>query len=398
MRKVLSILLVILSVFTSIFAFSGCSKNNSSPTEPQNLALVLGNHQNFPKLSLTNQAIYSAIYAACYSYGKVTATVSDGTPYIAADYNISKPDAKVDNAKRKQIAKQNTEQIILECSTAYAKTPEIDTLTAISKAADSISSTSERKTLLVFDSGLSTNGLLNFASQNLFDASPELIVEQLKEMNAIPRVDGLNIIFTGLGQTCGSQKALSESHKAKLENIYTSILEEGGATVTVNREPLSNEESAADLPSCSVVPVVEDKLDIGSEAPEVVKFDDEKISFVADKAEFIDEKEAYEALTPVSELLNNDHNLNVLIVGSTASAGTAEGCRNLSLKRAKKVKEVLIDMGVSSSQLQTYGAGQDSTPLRVNDIINGQFVESEAKKNRAVYVINADSDLADYFI
>ena len=397
MKKGLSILLVILSVFTSIFALSGCSKNNSSPTEPQNLALVLGNHQNFPKLSLTNQAIYSAIYDACYSYGKVTATVSDGTPYIAADYNISKPDAKIDNAKRKQIAKKNTEQIILECSTACAKTPEIDTLTAISKAADSINSTSESKTLLVFDSGLSTNGILNFASQNLFDASPELIVEQLREINAIPRVDGLNIIFTGLGQTCGKQKELPESYKAKLESIYTSILEEGGATVTIDREPLSNEENTADLPSCSVVPVVEDKLDISAAVPDVVKFDDEKISFVADKAEFINENEAYKALLPISELLKTNPNLKVLIVGSTATAGTVEGCRSLSLKRAEKVKQALLDTGVSSSQIQTYGAGQDSTPLRVNDIINGQFVESEAKKNRAVYIINSDSDLADYF-
>lgn len=396
MKKFLSVILVSIIILSSMFLFAGCSGKEEIPSEPQNVAFVIPQHDNFPALSLNISSISSAIYDACISYGRVTAFVADGNPYLAGDYTINAPNVNVDNTKRKQLAKRNCDQILAECANVKAKTAEIDTLSAITQAAKSIQSSSGNRTLLIYDSGLSTTGMLNFASQNFIDAEPDNIVEQLDEKHYIPNLEGINVVWSGLGQTCGDQTPLTENYKYKLEQIYNAILTAGGATVTFNHEPIQGEEPEG-VPECSIVPVVEDSIDINEAMPEVVKFDNTKISFFSDKAEFVSETDAYDALKPVADILINNPDMEVLIVGSTATDGTPDGCRRLSQMRADKVKDALIELHVNPNQLSTYGAGQSSTSFRVNDVKDGKLIESEAAKNRAVYIVQSDSAAAKAF-
>lgn len=374
----------------------GCSGEEEMPSEPESTAIVLGNHKYFPMLSLNIPSVSSAIYDTCLSYGKVTAFVADGNAFLAGDYTINEPNVKVDNTKRKQLAQKNCNQIISECSNAKAKTPEIDTLLAITQAAKSIQGSLGDRTLLIYDSGLSTTGLLNFVEQNLIDADPDKIVEQLAEKHYIPDLEGINVVWTGIGQTTGDQTPLTENYKYKLEQLYNAILTAGGATVTFNHEPIQGDEPES-VPECSIVPVVEDSLEINGALPEVVKFDETKISFVSDKTEFVSESDVYEALKPVADILVKNTDVKVLIVGSTATDGTPEGCRKLSQMRADKVKDTLIALHVNPNQLSTYGAGQSQTPFRVDDIKDGKLIETEAAKNRAVYIVNSDSAVAKAF-
>lgn len=382
-----------------MFVFAGCSGKEEMPSEPQNVAFVIPQHKNFPVLSLNIPSISSAIYDACLSYGSVTAFVADGNPYLAGDYTINAPNVNVDNTKRKQLAKKNCNQILSECSTVNAKTLEIDTLTAITQAAKSIQSSSGSRTLLIFDSGLSTTGLLNFAEQNLIDVDPNKIVEPLEEKHYIPNLEDINVVWTGIGQTCGDQTPLTENYKYKLEQLYNAILTAGGATVTFNHEPIQGDEPEG-VPECSIVPVVEDSLDINGALPDVVKLDETKISFVSDEAKFVSESDAYEALKPIADILVKNTDMKVLIVGSTATDGTIEGCKDLSQMRSDKVKDTLIEeLHVNPNQVSTFGAGQSPTPFRVDDLDNnGNLIESEAAKNRAVYIVNSDSAVAKAFI
>ena len=117
---------------------------------------------------MNTEEIYSEIYNACFTYGDLSAVVVDGEPFVAADYHISPPKANVDSAKKKQIAADNTDQIIAELSDIAGETPEVDTLAAIQLSAKALQSTDKgnEKTMLIYDSGLSTtSSLLNFASQ-----------------------------------------------------------------------------------------------------------------------------------------------------------------------------------------------------------------------------------------
>jgi len=132
MKRILSFVLTVIFVTTLL---TGCTTKNS---RKQATSLVLGNHQNFPEINLNAQDIYNNIYNTSYSYGSVTVITVDGEPYLFADYKFNVPDKNIDNTKRKQIAKENTEQIINECKNAIAKTPEIDTLKAITMSANSL--------------------------------------------------------------------------------------------------------------------------------------------------------------------------------------------------------------------------------------------------------------------
>lgn len=399
MKKILSVLIVSAIVLSSMFMLAGCSGTEGMPSEPENVAAVFPQHENFPALSLNIPSVSAPIYDACLSYGRVTVTVCDGLPFLVGDYTINKPNANIDSTKRKQLAQQNCDQILLECSTAKAKTAEIDTLSAITQAAKSIQDSSGNRTLLIYDSGLSTTGLLNFAEQNLIDADPDKIVEQLNGKHYIPDLEGINVVWTGIGQTTGNQTPLTENYKYKLEQLYNAILTAGGATVTFNHEPIQGDEPEG-VPECSIVPVVEDSLDINGALPDVVKLDETKISFVSDEASYVSESDAYEALKPIADILVKNTDMKVLIVGSTATDGTIEGCKDLSRLRADKVKNTLIEeLHVNPNQLSTFGAGQNPTPFRVNDFDNnGNLIESEAAKNRAVYIINSDSAVAKSFV
>jgi len=132
MKKIVTIILMLI---IAVGLFTGCT--NETPNT-RATALVLGAHQNFPEINLNAQDIYNNIYDTSYSYGAVSVVVVDGEPYLFADYKFTAPDKNIDNSKRKQIAKENTEQIIFESKKAIAKTPEFDTLKALIMAANSL--------------------------------------------------------------------------------------------------------------------------------------------------------------------------------------------------------------------------------------------------------------------
>ena len=174
-KSIFSVIIIVVVLLMS--TLTGCGSNNT--TTPSAVSLVLGNHEYFPKINLRVESVYQRIYDAAYSYGDCSIVVVDGNPYVAASYNITKPDANIDKAKRKQIAKQNSEQIIADGSKAYAKTSEIDTLSAIVCSSALLNTSSaDVKEMLVYDSGFSTTGLLDFSSENLIDVEPALIVER----------------------------------------------------------------------------------------------------------------------------------------------------------------------------------------------------------------------------
>ena len=122
-----------------------------------------------------------------------------------------------------------------------------------------------------------------------------------------------------------------------------------------------------------------------------------QVRFVANKAEFIDEEAAKEALAPVAELILAHPEDRVLLAGTTAHFGDNQAsCEELSGRRADAVKDLLVNFfGVPESQLVTAGLGYEKDPfVRGRDIDeNGNFVETEGAKNRRVVVVAAESEV-----
>ena len=423
MKKTIISLVLLLAL---CFTFAGCCIfPTAEPAEPVATVIVIGSHSNFPyQGSLSSLSLTDSIYESCYTYGTVTIVVADGEPYLAADYTVKKPKANVDNSKRKMLAEKNTATIIKKISSYTAKTPELDTLSALALAADKLNASDcSVKKIILNDSGLSTTGLLNFASSQLIEENPENIVEQLVDRKSLPNLSGVNVEVIGLGQTSGEQTALTPALKAQLTEIWHAILSSSGATVTINTTPLkAATESEQSLPAVSTITVIKDSLTFtvpsyieetsveettpAEETPvtpaettvtpvidEVVRFDETSIKFKSNTAELADKDKATAALKPIGEILKNNPDLTVYLAGMTASTG-GDG-KQLSLERAKTVKSLLLDMGAKEKQVSCVGLGRTENFLRVNDLdSDGNLVENKAKLNRAVFLFGADSDTA----
>lgn len=122
-----------------------------------------------------------------------------------------------------------------------------------------------------------------------------------------------------------------------------------------------------------------------------------QVMFVANKATFLDEAAAKAALEPVAKTILAYPDHQVLIAGTTATEGPQETSVLLSEERAKAVKNMLVEaFGVPESQLLTVGLGFEKDPfVRGQDIdANGNFVETEAAKNRRVVLVDAEDPIA----
>jgi len=392
MKKLVTIILMLI---IAVGLFTGCT--NETPNT-RATALVLGAHQNFPEINLNAQDIYNNIYDTSYSYGAVSVVVVDGEPYLFADYKFTAPDKNIDNSKRKQIAKENTEQIIFESKKAIAKTPEFDTLKALIMAANSLNTKGVTNSyMLMYDSGFSTTGLLNFSKENLINVAPEDIVSRLQELHAIPNLSGINVLWTGCGEVSGLQTKLTENYKHKLKAIWTAIIEAGGGCLTMYDNPLSSNSLDSSLPHCSVIPIIQDSLELkGADLSNPIKFDENSsVKFIPDSATFIDSNAAMTELEPIAEYLKSNPEITVLVIGTTATSGSEEYKTDLSYRRANACKDALINLGVNTSNIQILGIGSSSCSLHANDLnADGSLNEKIAPLNRAVYIVNVSSSTA----
>jgi len=77
---------------------------------------------------------------------------------------------------------------------------------------------------------------------------------------------------------------------------------------------------------------------------------------------------------------------HVTLTGTTATDGTPESRRKLSLQRAEAVKQLLIAAGVRADLISTAGVGTDH-PQHVQDLdAAGKLIAEKAMQNRAVFL------------
>ena len=396
MKKTLSIIFALILTVSCMSNLVGCGPT-SQETNPTALSIVMGVHQNFPRLTFTSDDIQRPIYNACYSYGEISTVTVEGTPSQCGDFEITKPDKSITDTKRKQLARQNTNSIIYDCSLAKPTTEETDTLAALQLSANSLQSSScSEKQMLVYDSGLCTSGLLDQTSNNVLAADPSIIVEKLSEMHSLPNLKGIKVKWVGLACVSGKQDDIPDSYKYRIEVLWSEIIKASGGTVDFDPMPISGNE-ADGLPKVSTVSFVKDSLDIDFSANSAmtspIKFDEETIKFRADSERFVDSKAADEALKPVAEILKANSNLNIIIAGTTASVGDGY---TLSVKRAEACKDALVSMGANTMQIECIGLGCSENCFHVDDIDSqGHLIEEYAKLNRAIYIFSSTSDTAN---
>lgn len=405
-------LMLVVTLLTGCPAPNGGGSSEQEPAKTQeiHLAVVIGSHANAPRPNLG--LIEDQLYNACYTYGSVTLVCDDGDPYtLVVDLPVQESD--LSENKKRQIADDQTKQILSAANQMQARTDEVNTLKAINLGARSLESAEPESTdkelvlkMVILDSCLQTTGALSFIEHHLNNIDAEDIVSQLADMDELPVLDNIQVTVYTCGDTAGSrQKVLPESNRKALKNVWESILEAGNADVNMKDDlPLSSSYNEDSMPKVTPVSVVQDAVDIQDEDEVddafadggVISFDEKSIAFKPGTAELADKDAAKQSLIYVAEYMNDHPDFKVLVCGTTACWGGEAYCLNLSNDRASAVCRLLIkEFGISKSRVQPAGVGYSFDDFYTYDQTpEGNLDDEVAPVNRSVKLVDLDSETA----
>lgn len=241
-------------------------------------------------------------------------------------------------------------------------------------------------TVAIVGPGLSDQPPLDLTVPALATAAPAEVTAKLKALKAIPALTGRTVNWYGLGEQHGTQPALVPSQRQNYQDIYAGILAEAGAHATfhpgpasaANAEPRSSQHSIRPVPAAPQVAV-----DFPKAGTKI--FDNASpLGFLPDSTGFRDPGAAAATGAQMARWLTENPAGTITVTGTTASAGTPESQRDLSLARAKAVCEQAVTAGADPARLHAAGAGNDF-PGHVPDTLpDGTLDPVAAEANRTV--------------
>lgn len=343
-------------------ALAGCG--GRAEETPSSLSIVIGNHACSRELNLSAPIIKTAVSDAVERGGFVSVVQVDGAPeLVSADlYAIDERYQHADPDKLKTDAAIKAANLLSSISTVQANDPEVDTLEALRIALRSFAYAPEEgeRRILVIDSGLSTAGYLSFQN-GLLSASPEAMVQELKERGALPDFTGVEVLWQQLGDVAEPQQALSPRQTQRLTDIWQAIVTAGGGSFTLCGGMPNAGALGAGLPAVSPVPLAADAPiaftaeNADFSAPQMLT--EEQVRFLGDSAEFADPDAARGVIRPIAEYLKAHPAFRLLLIGTTAGDGDTEYARALSEQRAEAVRQALIALGANPEQITARGLG-----------------------------------------
>lgn len=401
-------LLISLLGCIAVLSLSGCGNdnlvsNNSVPNQEfDNIVILAGNHGNSvkPKYDALNQVLKNV----ALNYGNIDICVTDGDPFIASSLKFPEQKAGLSTSKKNTIAQSQVEQIkvFLNSAECSAKTEEINLLKSFELASRIVKSTEyvgESNAIYVFDTGLNSSGLLDFTSINLNTVDVESLLSELEAQHLIVDLSDTTVFWYGLCDSVAPQENLSATQKDTIKKIWEGYLNRAGATVHFMSD-ISTDVFETELPD--VTPIVSVMTSVEwndgvakQEFPPAVIYNEEILSFNAGAATLRDEQKAIEELKTTIDYMNENESFVLMIVGCTAKWGNLENyCKPLSLERCETVKKILVDSGINEDRIIVIGMGYDN-PFYVNDQDqNGELIESIAKENRCIVLLDSSSDMA----
>lgn len=397
MKKLLAIVGTLILI---VLFFSGCSDSNTvcnvEKNQPTSVCVLIQKTRNNAQANLGAEMLNNDIQAVLGIDGsKLIAVELDGAPYTVFNSNI-KVDKTLSLSLRNQDAQKVVSNMAAKLKEAVPLTNEVDVLEGLilsTRELNASDSINNDRILYVCSNGLQTTGLINMSDMNIIDADPQLLAEEIKDN--LPNMQGIRVFWMGLGDTADEQKKLDESNKRKLEKIYKAIIEAAGGTVEFLNDTTTSQDNPIEWPSVKEVAIINTTLD--ENVINIIKLDNEKISFDKGKGEIKNRENAIEALKPIADYLIKNPKESIVMGASTASWGSTEYCNDLSKKRNASVVELLIELGVNENQIKTKVIGRDKNcKLRVNDLDKNGELNDNADKNRAVFILS-EEEAKKYF-
>jgi len=381
----------------SLLILTGCGTATASDAVVESVAIVAGPHANSRELNLASQQVRDSVTAAVESEGFVSVVCADGEPDVIAELSFKLDDRyrNADKTRLEQDAKNKVVGILTELTEVKANSPEVDTLEAIRLAARTLGDApaGSRKTMLVLDTGLSTVGLLSFGN-NLLTADPNVIADMLEDLEAIPDLAGVRVIWQQLGDVAAPQEDLTPRQKNCLEAVWRTLLERGGATFELSTA-IPNSGTLDGLPEVSALSLPKDTPIAFEPESETFSFrepvflSDSLVQFIGDSAQYLDAEKAESVLKPVADYMLSHEDVSLMLVGTTAGDFDSEYTLRLSSDRANAVRDTLVSFGVAGSRLVTKGMGCGD-PWHIAGVgTDGPL----ASQNRKVVLIDMSADV-----
>lgn len=393
-KTILSLILICCFVCT---AFCGCT--SKEPT--QSVCILMGNTRNTREAGI--DLFSDELTDASKKVSDVSVIVLDGKP-DSYDFETTLTDSGNVFYSSQDLLKEVQCNILLK----YPVENEVDILSGLESAAEKVNSKADReRQILIYSSGISTAGILNFAS------SPDLIYQKTDDILAyvetkLESIDltDIDIVWYGLGDVADNQK-ISELEQKKLKDIWCAILEKCGAEnidfkkYVANSDP-ANQEYLNQFVQDNTIEVIS-RDNYPKVTPVSFKgffnLDESILEFKSNDYVFVNPEKAESVLKDYAEVLADFKNEKIYIIGCTADDGSYEGCSNLSVKRAETVKSILCDNGMDDHNLEVIGIGKypvggENSKWRIDD---SDKTDATQSMNRKVMIIMANSDEGKLF-
>lgn len=403
--KMKMIIFIAMFCLAATVCLTGCGTEDSAKktTGPAAVCFAIAPTANSQGLNMDSLIVQDTISETILGYGYISVAVVDGnTEIVASDsYDIDPQYKNASKQRLKTDAKVKTADLLTFMKSQAANDPQVDYLEGLRKAARSLNSLEGygSKTIVVVGTGLSTQGTLNFQN-NLLSAEPDYVLDLLEEKNEIPNLEGITVVWQQMGDVASPQQELSQTQRKRLQNIWKGLVERGGGEFVpddtmpnpVDTEKSYPEVDTVELPAETPVSFDENIFEIKDasllKAP--VMLTEEQVSFVPDKAAYLDEEAAKTTIKPIAEYLLANRQITILLAGTTAGDEDSDYTMALSQNRADAVKNTLTAMGVDESRIIAVGLGSND-PWH---IYGGGCEGGIASANRKVVLLDASSDTA----
>lgn len=394
---------------------AGCGAAAMEDSQPRNVACVVGITNNNPLLDLENideLADLTALPGSTY-----TVINAEGTPREICSGTIPDfSDRGYTKAMLERVEASVGADIQGRITAAVPLSPEVDIAasTALAVRALRANAVEGQRDLLVYHlSGISTSGLVDMTVVPVCEMDVEASAERLVEHLDLDMA-GIDVLMYCCGDVAGEdQLPLSVQEREKLKEFYRRLFTGLGADSVQFMDDIPNsgsycfdqqvtamrtEETASGL-QASVIPYErlaerEEALGKVLSGGDVLDFDETAIRFLPDSTLLADAGAARKSLSHVIDYMLDHPDFELLICGTTASAGSRDSCIAFSEKRAEAVREILLNAGIGGDRVHTLGCGY-SSPLYIPDR-DGEGVLDEriAPRNRTVKLVDCRSDTA----
>jgi OmpA-OmpF porin, OOP family len=242
-----------------------------------------------------------------------------------------------------------------------------------------LSHVSDARKLLLYSSGLQTTGMLNLVPAGS-DFDVDRTVAALPGQS-LPDLAGKKVVFAGLGQVAGPQRALPEEMRRNVERLWLGVCRKAGADeCSIDPDPVAagGPSGTKPVPTVAVPEVSSWVVPKGDGVKEVTI--PAAVFFLPNSADL--QPGATDALRGLTGLFGRG--TTATAVGHTATWGPLPGAQDLSLARSRRVVEALIGLGVARAVF-TSVTGVGFRPVVEPDIdARGQLIPAAAERNRVV--------------